>query len=92
MIEELQECHWHTGRGCIAGMRFRPNELSNKKTEKSLNQKRSGYWSTGAGKWIDRVNMTTDHQLQHDTDSAIVAIRNNKSQQSQDDHWQRMRE
>jgi hypothetical protein len=41
-------------------------------TEKSLNQKRSGYyWSTGAGKWIDRVNVTIDHQLQQELTVSI---------------------
>jgi hypothetical protein len=67
-------------------------------TERSLNRRRSGYWSTGAGKWIDRVNMTIDHQLQQEstvplwpsttiTDSAIVAIGTIHSQQRQCDHW-----
>jgi hypothetical protein len=68
-------------------------------TEKSLNQKRSGYWSTGAGKWIDRVNVTIDHRLQplansvsvtignHEGDSANKAIRNNKQQQQPTASW-----
>jgi hypothetical protein len=45
--------------------------------EKSLNRQRSGYWSTGAGiKWIDRVNMTIDHQ--QFTDSVMVTIGTNR--------------
>jgi hypothetical protein len=35
--------------------------------KKSLNWGRSGYWSTGAGKWINRVDVTIDHQLQSQT-------------------------